>query len=71
MKESEEFNTSCSVGEIMEESEEFNTSYSVGEIMEEREELQNGSADRVGAIYSGLYEEGEVEHINCGIGPNL
>ena len=28
------------------------------------EELQNGSAHAVGASYSGLYEEGEVEHIN-------
>ena len=27
--------------------------------------LQNGSAHVVGASYSGLYEEGEVEHINC------
>ena len=27
-------------------------------------ELQNGSAHAVGASYSGLYEEGEVEHIN-------
>ena len=26
--------------------------------------LQNGSAYKVGASYSGLYEEGEVEHIN-------
>ena len=34
-------------------------------------QLQNGSAHIVGASYSGLYEEGEVEHINCGIGPNL
>ena len=33
-------------------------------------ELQNGSAHEVGASYSGLYEEGEVEHINCGIGLN-
>ena len=29
---------------------------------------QNGSAHEVGASYSGLYEEGEVEHMNCGIG---
>ena len=34
-------------------------------------ELQNGSAHAVGASYSGLYEEGEVEHINCGIGPKI
>ncbi len=27
-------------------------------------QLQNGSAQAVGASYSGLYEEGEVEHIN-------
>ena len=27
-------------------------------------QLQNGSAHAVGASYSGLYEEGEVEHIN-------
>ena len=27
-----------------------------------------GSAHAVGASYSGLNEEGEVEHINCGIG---
>ena len=30
--------------------------------------LQNGSAHEVGASYSGLYEEGEVKHINRGIG---
>ena len=32
--------------------------------------LQNGSAHEVGASYSGLYEEGEVKHINCDIGLN-
>ena len=33
--------------------------------------ITEGSAHAVGVSYSGLYEEGEVEHINCGIGPNL
>jgi len=28
------------------------------------EKVQNGSAHAVGASYSGLYEEGKVEHIN-------
>ena len=28
------------------------------------EKVQNGSAHAVGTNYSGLYEEGEVEHIN-------
>ena len=34
-------------------------------------QLQNGSAHAVGASYSELYEEGEVKHINCGIGPKF
>ena len=29
-----------------------------------KKQLQNGSAHAVGASYSGLYKEGEVEHIN-------
>ncbi len=33
-------------------------------------QLQNGSAHTVGTSYSGLYEEGEVEHINV-FGPVL
>ena len=33
--------------------------------------IQNVSAYTVDVSYSGLYEEGEVEHINCGIAPKF